>query len=74
MGNDLMSAAELIHIIEESRQNASKKVNEELIKMYWKVGEFLSRGMEHASYGDAYIDEISREIHEMYLVASDKQM
>jgi len=39
-----------------------------------KVGEFLSRGMENASYGDAYIDEISREIHEMYLVASDKQM
>ena len=43
MGNDLMSAAGLIHIIEESRQNALKKVNEELIKMYWKVGEFLSK-------------------------------
>ena len=42
MGNDLMSAAGLIHIIEEARQNALKKVNEELIKMYWKVGEFLS--------------------------------
>ena len=41
MGNDLMSAAGLIHIIEKSRQNALKKVNEELIKMYWKVGEFL---------------------------------
>lgn len=34
MGNDLMSAAGLIHIIEESRQNALKKVNEELINMY----------------------------------------
>lgn len=62
MGNDLMSATGLIHIIEESRQNVLK------------VGEFLSRGMENASYGDAYIDEISREIHEMYLVALDKQM
>ena len=41
MGNDLISAAGLIHIIEESRQSALKKVNEELIKMYWKVGEFL---------------------------------
>ena len=66
MGNDLMSAAGLIHIIEESRQNALKKVNEELIKMYWKVGEFLSRGMENASYGDAYIDEISRKIQETF--------
>ena len=59
MGNDLMSAA-------GSRQNALKKVNEELIKMYWKVGEFLSKETEHASYGDAYIDEISREIQETF--------
>ena len=66
MGNDLMSAAGLINIIEESRQNALKKVNEELIKMYWKVGEFLSKETEHASYGDAYIDEISREIQETF--------
>lgn len=56
----------LIHIIEESRQNALKKVNDELIKMYWKVGEFLSKETEHASYGDAYIDEISREIQETF--------
>ena len=55
MGNDLMSAAGLIHIIEESRQNALKK-----------VGEFLSKETEHASYGDAYIDEISREIQETF--------
>lgn len=66
MGNDLMSAAGLIHIIEKSRQNALKKVNEELIKMYWKVGEFLGKETEHASYGDAYIDEISREIQETF--------
>ena len=74
MGNDLMSAAGLIHIIEESRQNALKKSKWGTYQNVLKVGEFLSRGMENASYGDAYIDEISREIHEMYLVASDKQM
>lgn len=34
MENDLISVAGLIHIIEESRQTALKKVNEELIKMY----------------------------------------
>ncbi len=34
--------------------------------MYWKVGEFLSKKTEHASYGDAYIDEISREIQETF--------
>lgn len=66
MGNDLISVAGLIHIIEESRQSALKKVNEELIKMYWKVGEFLSKETEQASYGDAYIDEISKEIQETF--------
>ena len=66
MENDLISVAGLIHIIEESRQTALKKVNEELIKMYWKVGEFLSKKIEHTSYGDAYIDEISREIQEAF--------
>ena len=34
--------------------------------MYWKGGEFLSKETEHASYGDAYIDEISREIQETF--------
>lgn len=66
MENDLISVAGLIHIIEESRQTALKKVNEELIKMYWKVGEFLSKEIEHTSYGDAYIDEISRKIQEAF--------
>ena len=66
MGNDLISAASLIKIIDESRQNALKKVNEELINMYWKVGEFLSREPEQAAFGDAYIDGIASEIQEAF--------
>lgn len=66
MGNDLISAARLIKIIDESRQNALKKVNEELINMYWKVGEFLSREAEQAAFGDAYIDGIASEIQEAF--------
>ena len=66
MGNDLISVAGLIQIIDESRQNALKKVNEELINMYWKVGEFLSREAEQATFGDAYIDGIASEIQEAF--------
>jgi predicted nuclease of restriction endonuclease-like (RecB) superfamily len=66
MGNDLISSAGLIKIIDESRQNALKKVNEELINMYWKVGEFLSRESEYAAFGDAYIDGIADEIQEAF--------
>ena len=66
MGNDLISAAGLIQIIDESRQNALKKVNEELINMYWKVGEFLSKEAEQATFGDAYIDGVASEIQEAF--------
>ena len=39
---------EIIHIIEESRKNALRKVNEELIMMYWRVGEYISLQSEKA--------------------------
>ena len=42
MKNEISTAGNLIKIIEDSRNNALKKVNEELIRMYWNVGEYLS--------------------------------
>ena len=33
---------EIAHVIEVARDNAYRKVNEELILMYQKVGQFLS--------------------------------
>lgn len=59
-------ATDLINIIDESRQNALRKVNEELINTYWKVGKFLSKESEQAAFGDAYIDGIAREIQEAF--------
>ena len=50
---------EIIHIIEESRKNALRKVNEELIMMYWRVGEYISLQSEKASYGDSYIQSLA---------------
>ena len=38
MKNEISTAGNLIKIIEDSRNNALKKVNEELIRMYWNVG------------------------------------
>lgn len=66
MDNKLVSATNLIKIIDESRQTALKKVNEELINMYWKVGEFLSKESANAAFGDAYIDKIAHEIQEAF--------
>lgn len=50
---------EIIRIIEQSRENAMRKVNEELIMMYWRVGEYISRESKEASYGDSYIQSLA---------------
>ena len=66
MKNEISSAGNLIKIIEDSRNNALKKVNEELIRMYWNVGEYLSKEAENAAFGDAYIDSVAKEIQEAF--------
>ncbi len=66
MNNDISIAGNLIQIINQSKQNALKKVNEELINMYLKVGQYLSAESESASFGDAYIDNISKKIQEAF--------
>ena len=38
--NEINLAGNLINIINTARENALKKVNEELISMYWQVGEY----------------------------------
>ncbi|GHV47450.1 hypothetical protein FACS189499_04990 [Clostridia bacterium] len=50
---------DIIHIIETARQTAFAKVNEELIRLYWRIGEYLSVEMEKASYGDGYIQGVA---------------
>ena len=70
MKNEISSAGNLIKIIEDSRNNALKKVNEELIRMYWNVGEYLSKEAENAAFGDAYIDSVSSTSPENGTVSS----
>lgn len=57
---------EIAQIIEEARNNAYRKVNEELILMYKKVGEFLSEKSKEANYGDGYIDSLSEYIRQQF--------
>ena len=66
MSNEITVASNLIQIISQSKQNALKKVNEELINMYWKIGEHLSTESEKASFGDAYIDTVAEEIQNAF--------
>ncbi len=58
--------AEIAQIIEESREIAYRKVNEELIRMYWRVGKYLSDKSRDASYGDAYVDSLAAYIQQRF--------
>ena len=56
----------VVTIIENARENAYRKVNEELILMYQSVGRFLSEQSKEASYGDGYIDSLASFIQERF--------
>lgn len=57
---------EVSRIIEESRDNAYRKVNEELILMYRRIGGFLSEKSKDARYGDGYIDNLADYIRKRF--------
>ena len=58
--------AEIARIIADARDNAYRKVNEELILMYQRVGRFLSEKAKEASYGDGYVDALSAFIQRRF--------
>lgn len=66
MENDISSISGLINIIETAKNNALKRVNAELIQMYWNVGEYLSNSSDSASFGDAYMDSVSKEVQKAF--------
>ena len=58
--------AEIAQIIGQARENAYRKVNEELILMYQRVGRFLSEKSREASYGDGYVDALAAYIQRQF--------
>lgn len=58
--------SEIAKIIEEARDNAYRKVNEELILMYQRVGQLLSEKSKEANYGDSYIDSLADYIQNQF--------
>jgi len=54
----------IVSLIEQARRNALKTVNAELIRLYWNVGEYLSKESAKTSWGDAFIDATAQYIKE----------
>ncbi len=49
----------VVGIIENAKERAYKKVNEELILMYRDVGEYVSKNSENAVYGDSFVQKLA---------------
>ncbi len=55
---------DIIQIIKQSRSNAIKAVNAELINLYWNIGEFISKKIEKSEWGDAVVKELANYIQQ----------
>ena len=53
---------EIISLIKQVRNNTLMTVNTELINLYWNVGEYISKKIANASWGDGTIDELAEVI------------
>jgi hypothetical protein len=47
---------EVVQLIQQARSNAYKAVNVELVNLYWQVGEYISKRVATASWGDKTVD------------------
>ena len=56
----------IVGIVESARERAFRKVNEELVLMYWDIGEYISKLSQDAEYGDAFVQRLADFFAENY--------
>jgi len=71
MSNDVVPSnskdfSEVITIIETARENTFRAANRELIDMYWRIGEFVSRKVSENNWGKSVVKEFSDYIQSYY--------
>jgi predicted nuclease of restriction endonuclease-like (RecB) superfamily len=53
---------EVIQLIKQSRFNAIRAVNSELILLYWNIGSYISKKIENSEWGTSVVDELANFI------------
>lgn len=53
---------DIIELIKQSRNNALKAVNSELINLYWNIGAYISNKVELSEWGQSVVKELSQYI------------
>ncbi|MEP7323720.1 MAG: PDDEXK nuclease domain-containing protein [Saprospiraceae bacterium] len=57
---------QIVILIEEARNRAFQKVNEELVLLYFKVGNIVSTKVSRGTWGDSSVDELAFYIESKY--------
>jgi len=56
------SFAEVVEMIQAAREQAVAAVNTALIDLYWRIGEYISRKLETAAWGEGVVEALARYI------------
>jgi len=54
--------SDIINLIQQTRNNAIRVVNAELINLYWNVGEYISKRVESSEWGQSVVKELAQYI------------
>jgi len=58
--------SEIVNMIESRKNNAYRKVNEELISLYWDFGKYISEKVVDSNWGDKIIDKLEEFMKREY--------
>ncbi len=56
----------IVLLIEEAQNRAFRKVNEELVLLYFRVGDFVSKKVKEGNWGNRTVDELAGYIQARY--------
>ncbi len=56
--------SEIINLIKQSRSNAIRAINAELIDLYWNIGKFVCAKLDSAEWGDSVVMELAKHIQQ----------
>lgn len=62
--NDNINFSILHNAISQARHNALKRINIELVNLYWQVGAFVSKQLSKSKWGDKTVSELSDFLHD----------
>ncbi|HCS20840.1 MAG TPA: hypothetical protein DIW47_09825 [Bacteroidetes bacterium] len=55
---------DIVQLIKQSRTDAIRAVNTELINLYWNIGKYIIEKLEKSEWGDSVVTELAQLIQQ----------